>query len=84
LGTGVIPDDNSNFSIDFDFVDHHLKFQSSNGRQRFLPLKNESVASFYERVMSVLDEWGINPKFSPRPNELPEDTPCPLDTRHRT
>src|ERR1700738_2733752 len=68
LGTSAIPNGHMNFSIDFDFVEHQLKFQSSSGNQAHLPLKSESVSSFYARVTGVLSDWGIDVSFYPRPN----------------
>lgn len=52
-------------------------------RKTQLPLRSESVADFFARVMMVLTDWQIEVNFDPRPNELPDRTPFALDVDHR-
>ncbi len=47
LTTGPVPYGNRTFNIDFDFVDHVLIVQSSDGRSGRVPLHPQSVAKFY-------------------------------------
>src|SRR5690606_11810024 len=72
------------FSLDFDFIDHVLILTRSNGRSIALPLRSESVATFFGRCMGALDAMGIEVNFDPRPNELPDATPFHLDQSHHT
>jgi len=83
LGTSAINDGDRCFSIDFDFIDQKLKIVTSDGRGEELDLLSESVASFYGRVMDVLDRFGIEVGFDPKPNELADATPFPEDDRPR-
>ena len=61
LGTSPMPVGHELLEIDFDFVDHALRFATSRGEQVALDLRPESVASFYRRVRAVLDTLGLPP-----------------------
>src|ERR1051325_10309328 len=60
------------FQIDFDFIDHVLRFATSDGEQRLVPLVPQSVASFYAAVMEALEGLGIDVDIDDMPNELPD------------
>lgn len=83
LGTSAISDGDRNFSIEFDFLNHRLVFQVSDGRSMEIPLQSEDVATFYRRIMGVLSELGIETCFSAIPNELENAIPFSADTDHR-
>src|SRR5215831_2659437 len=51
LTSSPIPHGARTFQIDFDFVDHQLTIESSDGRRGALALQPESVAAFYTRLM---------------------------------
>jgi hypothetical protein len=72
LTTSPIPDGARSFQIDFDFIDHVLRIETSDGRQRLVPLVPQSVASFYAAVMAALAGLGIDIRIDDMPNELPE------------
>src|SRR5882724_8684093 len=42
------------FQIDFDFVEHSLRLQTSDGLEKIIRLAPKSVAEFYREVMSAL------------------------------
>ena len=65
LTTSPIPHGARTFQIDFDFIDHQLTIQSSDGRRSALPLQPESVAAFYERLMEELRSSSISRSGSP-------------------
>src|SRR5262249_33066400 len=46
LSTSPIPHGARTFQVDFDFVDHRLVVQSSDGRTAGFPLQPQSVAAF--------------------------------------
>ena len=79
LGTSAVPDGDRVFSIDFDFVDHRLLLQTSDGKEIVLPLLNETCASFYARVMDAIGKLRIDVSFDPRPNELFDVLPLDKD-----
>lgn len=58
------------FQIDFDFIDHVLRIETSDRPQLRLPLKAQPVADFYATVMAALADLGISAKISEWPNEV--------------
>lgn len=82
LTTSSIPYGTNEFAIDFDFVDHRLLVQSSDGRTGGFPLKAMTVAAFYRSVMEELDRLDLRVAFRPRPCEIPNPIPFDLDETH--
>jgi hypothetical protein len=82
LTTSPIPWGNGTFAIDFDFIDHHLRIDTSDGRRRALPLAPRPVAAFYQEVLQALGALGIDVSIWPVPTEIPDPIPFPEDTRH--
>jgi hypothetical protein len=80
--TSPIPDGARTFQIDFDFIDHVLRIATSDGAQRQLPLKPQSVARFYAAVMVALADLGIHVVIDEMPNELPEPICFSQDNQH--
>ena len=72
LSTSPIPDGNRSFEIVFDFVDHVLIIDTSDGARRQLPLRPQSVASFYAELLVALADLGIAIEIDDTPNELAE------------
>ena len=54
LTTSPIAVDSRTFQIDFDFIDHRLAIQTSDGRNEGFALEPMSVATFYARLMKSL------------------------------
>ena len=69
------------FQIDFDFVDHDLRIQTSDGREKFISLAPKSVAKFYSEVMSALRELDLSVEINPTPNEI--DPAIPFEQNER-
>lgn len=84
LTTSLIPDGPRSFSLDFDFIQHQLQILTSDGDARVLHLKNESVASFYDRFNNLMSNLGITFHFSARPDEVPDPIPFHADEVHHT
>lgn len=72
LGTSPVPHGTREFAIDFDFIDHRLIVQSSDGGRGGFPLKAQSVATFYRSLMEELGKLGLNVSIVRRPNEIPD------------
>jgi hypothetical protein len=72
LTTSAIPYDTRNFQIDFDFLEHQLRVQSSDGRGVSLPLEPQSVADFYRRLMQELHKLDLDVHIHQKPNEIAE------------
>jgi hypothetical protein len=81
LTTGPIPCGNLTFEIQFDFLAHTLDIRTCAGDCRLLPLRAESAASFYGRVMEALGSLGIECVINTRPQERPNPTPFDQDSR---
>jgi hypothetical protein len=77
-------DGNPIFSIDFDFVDHHLVVTDLDGRTVAFPLYGRSVAAFYRDILAALDALGVHVAIKrPWPFDLPEGRrPFAEDTEH--
>jgi hypothetical protein len=82
LTTSAIPYKNGIFEIQFDFIDHVLKIQTSWGSSKTLPLKPQSVADFYSAFMSALHSLGIEVKIWTIPCEVPNPIRFESDTKH--
>ena len=75
LTTSPMADGNRQVQIDFDFLDHDLVVQTSDGDRRRIALRPQSVADFYDEIMETLDELGIGASFVAAPNEVVEAIP---------
>jgi hypothetical protein len=71
------------FQIDFDFIDHALVIQTSDGVITRHPLAPQTVASFYRAVMGSLREMGIEVRIHGKPNEVMDPIPFDQDEVHR-
>jgi len=70
------------FEVQFDFIDHRLSVESSNGRRVEIALKAESVAEFYKTFMAALAELGVIVKIWTTPCEIPDPIPFEQDQIH--
>lgn len=82
LTTSSIPYSALGFQIDFDFIDHVLQIETSAGTRRFMPLRPQSVADFYQELMAALRSLGIEVPVWSVPVELADRTPFEHDTHH--
>jgi len=82
LTTLAMPYRNRSFQIDFDFIDHQLLLQCSDGARRTLPLKPRSVAGFYREVLRLLAELDIEVKLWKVPVEIEDPIPFDADEQH--
>ncbi|HEY9845297.1 MAG TPA: DUF5996 family protein, partial [Candidatus Caenarcaniphilales bacterium] len=82
LTTSAMPYKEQTFQIDFDFIDHQLLIQSSNGAKEFLALVPRSVAEFYQEVMRMLRQLEIEVKIWPVPVEVEDPIPFEQDRKH--
>ncbi|MFN2482368.1 MAG: DUF5996 family protein [Pyrinomonadaceae bacterium] len=82
LTTSAMPYGDRTFQIDFDFVEHRLLFETSDGGADVLALAPRSVADFYFEVMSRLARLGVEVKIWTTPVEVPDPVPFERDTLH--
>lgn len=81
LTTGPVPCHSKIFEMQFDFREHCLDIRTDEGEGRVLPLRAESVAAFYGRVMEALRTLDIDCTINTKPQELADATPFDQDTR---
>ena len=68
----------------FDFLEHQLVIETSDGVRRTLPLAPRSVAAFYGEVMTTLDEMALPVRIWPMPVEIPSPIRFEQDTVHHS
>jgi hypothetical protein len=84
LTTSPIPHGLSTFEIMFDFIDHELRIDKSDGERRAVELGPRSVADFYYAVMGALAEIELPVSINTMPNEIANPIPFDHDHEHRT
>ncbi|HSP81644.1 MAG TPA: DUF5996 family protein [Myxococcaceae bacterium] len=85
LSTSPMPSGSCLVQVDFDFIDHELRFLTSDGEQRVMELESRPVAEFYMDALATLRSLGIEVSISDVPCEIPDDrTPFGEDWHHAT
>jgi hypothetical protein len=82
LTTSAIPYGDGIFEVQFDFIDHKLKIETSWGSNKTLRLKPQSVANFYAEFMDALESLGVSVKIWTMPVEIPNAIRFEDDTQH--
>jgi hypothetical protein len=82
LGTSAMPLPGEFLEIEFDFLSHELLFRLSSGAQQALPLRPQSVASFYSEYLNTLSQLGVRAAIYPVPVEVKDPIPFAEDTQH--
>jgi hypothetical protein len=82
MTTSAMPYQQRAIEVHFDFIDHRLSIESSDGRVVATPLAAQSVAEFYKRFMAALGEVGVNVHIWTVPSELPNPIPFERDYAH--
>lgn len=84
LRTRLLWHGSRSFTIAFDFLDHQLLIETSDGERRALPLAPRSVADFYHEVMAALDALGLPVRIWSMPVELVSPIRFEEDRDHRS
>jgi hypothetical protein len=82
LTTSRIPFGERVFEVRFDFVQHELVLQASDGVRKTLPLAPRTVADFYAAFMALLRSAGIEVAIRRMPVEIPGPIPFDEDRTH--
>jgi hypothetical protein len=82
LTTSPIPYGTRSFEVSFDFIDHNLLIQTSDGTSKALGLFPRTVAEFYHELMSALGSLNIGVTINTMPQEVPDPIPCDVDHIH--
>jgi hypothetical protein len=84
LATRTLAHGTRSFTMTFDFIDHQLVIETSDGDRRALPLEPRSVADFYRDVMAVMADMKLPVKIWPMPVEIPAPIRFEQDTIHHS
>ncbi len=84
LTTSPIPYGLFTFEIVFDFIDHQLQIEKSDGARRTIELKPRSVAEFYRIVMEALADLDLSVSINTMPNEIENPIAFDRDEDHRS
>lgn len=82
LTTSPIPYGRRSFAVDFDFLDHRLIVNTSEGLTKTLALAPRSVADFYREFMALLRSLDIAVEIYATPVEIPDPIPFAEDHEH--
>ena len=84
LTTSPIPYGARTFQIDFDFIDHRLTIQTSEGALQTLPLQPRTVADFYREIMERMRVLGLGVRIWTLPVEIEHPIRFEDDHEHRS
>jgi hypothetical protein len=84
LTTSPIPHGSDTFEMQFDFIDHQLLIDKSDGARQRIELKPQSVAEFYRLVMKSLTDLDLPVTIHTMPNEIENPIPFDQDEEHRS
>lgn len=82
LNTSAMPHGDRIFEIEFDFIDHILRIECSDGAVKKLALRPQSVADFYREVMAAMHELGLEVQIWTMPVEVPNPIRFEDDVAH--
>jgi hypothetical protein len=83
LTTSIMPYGTRTLQIDFDFRNHALQLETSEGSSKTILLQPMTVAVFYEKVMAALDDLGTPVHIWPVPVEVTQPIPFEQDHTHQ-
>ena len=82
MTTSAMPYGQRDLEAEFDFIEHKLAIETSDGRVVKLALKPQSVAEFYGTFMAALRELGVSVHIWTRPVEIADPIPFEKDNTH--
>jgi Family of unknown function (DUF5996) len=82
LCSSLIPYEGRSFELEFNFISHQLDLRSSDGRSVTVPLRPQTVATFYNLVLKALHRLDLDIRISRKPCELPDAIPFDRDEVH--
>lgn len=82
LSTSAMPHGRRTFQMDLDFLDHQLRIQVDDGRERQVPLRTRPIADFYRETMDALHALDVPVRIWPRPVEVEEAIRFDEDLHH--
>jgi len=83
ITSGPLPCGDRFWQAQFDFLDHALKLEASDGATAAVPLQPQSVAAFHARVRQALHSLAIPCEIRTQPSEIADAVPFEQDTQPR-
>jgi hypothetical protein len=84
LTTSAMPYNDRLLQISFDFIDHLLVIETTEGSTKTIDLRPCSVAEFYHETMAALESLKMPVAIWTTPVEVPDRTPFEEDQKHAT
>jgi hypothetical protein len=84
LTTRTLPHGERTFTIEFDFIEHRLVVNASDGETRALALRPRSVADFHRELLATLAAMRLPVQIHPVSTELPQPIRLDRDTQHHS
>ncbi|HMF63885.1 MAG TPA: DUF5996 family protein [Edaphobacter sp.] len=84
LTTSAMPYRGDLLEIEFDFVSHELRFRLSSGAILAVPLRAQTVASFYAEYQRCLATLDVSVEINPVPVEISDPIPFAKDEVHNS
>ena len=84
LTTSPMPVNGGTLEIRFDFREHALVFEASDGTRRTIPLRPQSVADFYESFTKTLRDLRVDARIWPMPVEVASPIRFDRDREHQS
>ena len=82
LTTSPMPYGGGSFQVDFDFIDHRLRIDLSDGRRDDFALAPRAVAEFHDEFMGRQRALGIDVRIWTTPVEIADPVPFERDRQH--
>jgi hypothetical protein len=82
--TWLMPYGGLMLQVDFDFVDHGLVIETSDGNRKTISLEPMTVAEFYSRFIAALHDVSCSVSIWPTPVEIADPIPFEQDTTHHS
>jgi hypothetical protein len=82
LTTSAMSYNDITFQMDFDFINHVLLIQTTEGVTKTITLRPRSVADFYQETLSILGNLEIYVPIWTTPVEVQDRTPFEEDHKH--
>jgi hypothetical protein len=83
ITTTPMPYGSGALQIDFDFIEHTLIAETSEGKREIVPLKPMTVAEFYRQFTLAIESLGAPVRIWPVPVEVANPIPFEQDEIHR-
>ena len=82
LTTTAMPYNGRQIQINFDFIDHKLVIETTDGSTKTVALRPCSVAEFYQQTMAALRSLDMPVTIWTTPVEVQDRTPFEEDQKH--